>query len=318
MQISNVVKLSIKLNRPIAIFDLECTTFRGRKNFGITEVAVAVISPESSSVKFSALINPEAPIDPDVVRLTGISNEMVASAEKWDARFSQFFKSNSSTIWFSGYNSNTFDLPAVKDMNLKYNQPISEFKYTFDVRQLYISLVKPESKKGTLAQVAALLGVTPSGTLHRAEADVALTVEVLDALIEKFGLDMVYFHITKKDAPVKPKLDLASVTAYLNKHGFTSIDHMASSLKVESSVLSFELGGLLDEKLIPFELVAIPDIQAKLTDIIVEIPNDILYSKKLKPIFEYIRNEGSVPELDFTQLRIALNKAGISWSSLKP
>lgn len=66
-----------------AIVDIETTGGYGNKNC-ITEIAIILHNGKDIEGQFHSLINPEAPIDWYVQKMTGITNAMVASAPKFN------------------------------------------------------------------------------------------------------------------------------------------------------------------------------------------------------------------------------------------
>ena len=172
----HVVALAAALRQHLTVYDLETTTFRGRANFGITEVRLIIVSPEGKLSSLTALVNPENRIDDRVTELTGITQAMVASQPTWGARFAEMFqKMATSECCVIGFNNQTFDNKAVQDENLRYSKPIANFKYSADVRLLHLELTKATSNAGKLVEIAALYGIAPRGDLHRARADTVLT-----------------------------------------------------------------------------------------------------------------------------------------------
>lgn len=338
VQYSNVAALVKALGRALTIFDLECTAFRGRSNFGITEVCGFSVVPEGTAVIYGHLINPENAIDAKVVQLTGITPAMVRDKETWGVRYAKLFQELAATHWVGGFNNKTFDCPAVLDMNARYGQPIPDgFAYVLDVRNLYLALEKPQSKKGNLVQIADVYGVKPQGDLHRARADVILTVETLDAMVAHYGVEAILEVLARSTtavaakaaeaeqgvtpapakAPTEPALvdSLAWSTAVSDA---TTIAELAQKLGVEHKVAALELSKAIDEgRANPMRFVN----EATLTwlrDMLVESPTELLLAGRLKPLFEHLSPlHPKDIEFDYLQLRIGLVDSQLSWASLK-
>ncbi|VTU41768.1 MULTISPECIES: 3'-5' exonuclease [unclassified Variovorax] len=246
MEISfnHVIKLAARLGRSIHIFDLECTTFRGMANFGITEVAGFRVWPDKDSgAIYSHLINPEREISREAQKLTGITQSMVADKELWGARYAADYRRMAGDTWLTGYNIKTFDLHAVKDMNERYGFPIDEFKFVFDVRDLHLNLSCAENKKGTLVEVAAMYGVTPKGAAHRAKADVILTVETLDKIIDLYGMQAVLDRILPKADGAYDKLTAQAIAKFVKNKTQVSLPQLAKAFVTDEKKVSFELAG---------------------------------------------------------------------------
>ena len=65
--------------RLFAVVDIESTGSVANQD-KITEIAVIITDGEKEIDRFETLVNPQQPITPFVVRLTGITNEMVKGA----------------------------------------------------------------------------------------------------------------------------------------------------------------------------------------------------------------------------------------------
>lgn len=336
---TEVVALAQRLQRKIAIYDLEATTFRGRPNFGITEVACFVVTPEGPGVFFSSLINPERAISVDAQRLTGITQPMVANQPTWGEKYAGLFgKMAQGECYAVGYNNSTFDNPAVVDMNARYGQPIKGFSLSFDVRTLFRKLSNQggkASQKGTLSEAAERYGVFPRGALHRAAADVALTVELLNALIEVHGFEEVLPlieapHLPKPvqferglqmpQEPVPKATAAPASTRYVRPPaGKLPADpqEAAKAFKENPKGLSFEVGRAIDERRCPAEVFKDESLMPWLNAALADLPEDVFSSGKLKPVFEALATKEAPAGFDYIQLRIGLLEQGRTWSTLR-
>lgn len=330
IRFAGVAALARLLGLPITIFDLEATAFRGMANFAITEVCCFTVTLQGSGVVHGHLIDPERTIDPKVVQLTGITQAMVRGKETWGHRYAKHFQELAATQWVGGFNIKTFDCPAVLDMNERYGFPVEGgFPRILDVRNLYLALEKPPTKKGKLVEVANFYGVVPTGNLHRAEADVILTLETLDAMIEGYGVEAIHAALTTappqktKASATKalqgaPSEDTALVAA-LKDGKVTSVAGLAERLGIELRTASFELGKAVDERRVnPLPFVNETTLEW-LKTMLVEVPTTTLCEGRLKPIYDYLAEHR--PEeisLDYLQLRIGMMECGLTWSTLRP
>lgn len=318
-----VGELARKLQHPIQIYDLEATTFRGRPNFGITEVSCFAVAPDGSAAAYGTLINPERTIDPEVSRLTGITQAMVRDKETWGVKYAGLFaRLAAGQCWVAGFNNSTFDNHAVVDMNDRYGHPIEKFTKTFDVRRLHLKLSGVKSKAGTLQEVGALYGILPKGDLHRAEADTVLTLEVLDALCEVYTVDSVGEEILavprKRGAPERGSLTSSALVTFAQRKRRLTLADVASEFGKEARAVSFEVGRAIDERLLEPGIFASDEQQTWLASALLELDTELLTQGKLKPLYEAVNQRSPVGEVDYVQLRIGLLQAGLSWSSLKP
>lgn len=315
----NVAALARKLGKPIMVYDLEATTFRGQPNFGITEVWCFVVSTQGPGVSFGSLINPEREISREAQRVTGISQKMVENEPTWGVRFAEFFhRAASGQCYVVGFNNQTFDNPAVKDMNARYGQPIEDFELTFDIRQLHLTLSASKSKAGTLTAIANAYGVLPRGNAHRAEADVLMTLELLNQVIEVYGLEAVANLILNPPVGAKTKLSALAIAKYVKNKKKVSVTGLMDVFKKPRHEVSFEVSKAIDERLVDPLMFEDPRAQAWLDQALASVPVHLLEEGKLKPLFDALSDEGAPPSVDYVQLRISLLQAGLSWASLKP
>jgi len=349
VQYSNVAELVKALGRPLTIFDLETTTFRGRDNFGITEVACFTVTEDGAGIIYSHLINPERTISAEALAKTRITPTMVRDKETWGVRYASLFSEIAKSHWAGGFNNRTFDCPAVLDMNERYGAPIEGgFSFVVDLYRLYLALEKPESKKGNLMQVGELYGVKPKGDLHRARADVILTVETLDAMLLHYGVEAVIAAMQPAEKPASAKkaaqeakaIVLAKVEtpeagaatvqasssadvteriqAILAKGQVTDVSALAKELGMAPKAAALELSRAVDEgRVNPMPFVNEATLQW-LRETLVDTPTDLLLGGRLKPIYDHL--VPLVPqevELDYLQLRIGLMDSHLRWVSLK-
>lgn len=212
----HVRALAEHLGRALAVYDLETSTFRGRPNFAITEVAVFMVLPgREHGIAFGHLINPERRIDAMASEITGITPAMVAGAQTWGVRYAALFQKLAREQVLCGFNNHTFDGPALQDMGARYGHPIESFAATLDVRMLHLQMTRAKSRAGKLEAVAASYGIRPRATLHRASADVLLTLETLDAMVQGYGVAAIAQ--AGGLAPGKPSSEAAGIDAYAQR-----------------------------------------------------------------------------------------------------
>jgi DNA polymerase III alpha subunit (gram-positive type) len=321
LNLAGFVDLAVALGKPIVLFDLECTTFRGRPNFGITEASFLTAVPAKGAtgvVQYGSLVNPEAKIDPKVVELTGITQKMVAAAEPWNKRYMQHFAEWAPRAYFTGFNTSTFDLPAVKDQAKRYGGAVPEFPFEFDVRKLHLKLSGAESQKGTLQEVAAQYGVTPRGSLHRATADVALTAETLSVMAHAYGIEALLELIVSPVKDPSTVLSAYNVARFVQSQRARSLSELAALFKVDESKVAYEAGKAVDEGLLdnPFVLED-TSAQSWLVPAVNALPEDAKNCGRLKQIHDALGPLCNGVPIDYVQLRLALLKSNLRWSSLR-
>jgi DNA polymerase III epsilon subunit-like protein len=199
-----LVTLAGKLNKTITVFDLEATTFRGKINFGITEVGMVHVNPNGDIAVAGDYVNPEHRIDRTVSELTGIRHEHVKDKPNWKEGWSEFFLKAGTLHVIAGFNSRSFDVPAIADMHERYKVSPFVVHHNWDIRNM--SKHAFESEKGTLAEVARWLELSLDGfNAHRASDDAILTARVLSALIDKYPESLPSIEVnTGKYASLSP------------------------------------------------------------------------------------------------------------------
>ena len=160
---------------PYVVFDLETTGASATKGAGITEVGAIKIVGGQIVDQLSTLVNPGRPIDPFVVRLTGITDSMVASAPPIEEVMPGFEEFVEGAI-LVGHNVN-FDFSFVTAAR---GEPLPNL--VLDTLKLARILV-PGLKRYRLSSLATHFGVRQIPN-HRALSDAAATSEVLIRLLK--------------------------------------------------------------------------------------------------------------------------------------
>lgn len=160
------------------VLDIETTglSFRTEK---ITEIGAVKVKNGEIIDTFECFVNPEIPIPPRIVELTGITDDMVENAENIEKVMPKFleFIGNLKLV---AHNAD-FDVGFLKfnaeKLGLSMN---NEYIDTLALsRQMF-----PEFKKHKLGMIAEKLGITVENA-HRALDDVITLVKVFKKMIEK-------------------------------------------------------------------------------------------------------------------------------------
>ena len=220
---------------PYVVFDVE-TTGGSPGTGGITEIGAVKLVGGEIVEQFSTLVNPGRPIEPFVIRLTGITNSMVADAPDMDLVMPRFEKFVEGTV-LVGHNIGfdcSFVTAARNDTPLP--NPV------LDTLKLARTLV-PGLKRYRLSSVVAHFGVRQMPN-HRALSDAAATAGVfikLTKLLHSAGVESVGEAATLRGGrgKIKPqKQHLAAdvpntpgVYYFLDKDGTTLYVGKAKDLK---------------------------------------------------------------------------------------
>jgi len=161
-----------------AILDIETTGGQFNEE-GITEIAIYKFDGHEVVDQFISLVNPEIPIQPFVVKLTGINNEMLRLAPK-------FFEVAKRIIEI------THDCIIVAhNASFDYRILRTEFRrlgYDFQAKTLctveLAKIVIPEQPSYSLGKLVRALGI-PMADRHRASGDALATVKLFKMLLDK-------------------------------------------------------------------------------------------------------------------------------------
>jgi DNA polymerase III subunit epsilon len=221
---------------PYVVFDVETTGSAAGKGGAITEFGALKLVRGEIVDQFSTLVNPGRPIDPFVVRLTGITDRMVSDAPSISEvmpRFEEFVEG----CVLVGHNVH-FDCSFVTAA--RGGTPLPN--EVLDTLKLARCLV-PGLKRYRLSSLVSHFGVRQAPN-HRALSDAAATTEVFRKLLKLLGsagIKSVGEALTIRGGRgrIKPqKRHLASgvpntpgVYYFLDKHGTTLYVGKAKDLK---------------------------------------------------------------------------------------
>ena len=161
-----------------AILDIETTGGQFNEE-GITEIAIYKFDGHEVVDQFISLVNPEIPIQPFVVKLTGINNAMLSSAPKFFEVAKRIIEITNDCV-IVAHNA-SFDYRILR----------TEFRrlgYDFEARTLCtVELSKkllPEQPSHSLGKLVRALGI-PMADRHRASGDALATIKLFKILLEK-------------------------------------------------------------------------------------------------------------------------------------
>jgi DNA polymerase-3 subunit epsilon len=161
-----------------AILDIETTGGQFNEE-GITEIAIYKFDGYQVIDQFISLINPEKPIQPFVVKLTGINNAMLRSAPKFHEVAKRIVEITQDCI-IVAHNA-LFDYRILR-------MEFSRLGYDFQAKTLCtVELSKiliPEQPSYSLGKLVRSLGI-PVTDRHRANGDAIATVKLFKMLLEK-------------------------------------------------------------------------------------------------------------------------------------
>lgn len=196
-----------------AIVDIE-TTGGSPKDSKITEIAIYKHDGEKVIDEYESLVNPEIPIPPFIVNLTGINDQMVQGAPK-------FFEIAKKIIEFT--QGCVF---VAHNVGFDYGVLRAEFKSLgFDYRLPHLCTVRtsryvlPGHDSYSLGKLTRALGIQLTGR-HRAGGDALATAKLFTLLMEKDPKGLETF-VQKELNPKRlhPNLNLDELEEIPNKTG---------------------------------------------------------------------------------------------------
>lgn len=161
-----------------AVVDIETSGGRAQVD-KITEIAIYIHDGEKIVDEFSTLINPEVYIPPFITRLTGINNEMVASAPKFYEVAKKIVLMTEGHL-FVAHNA-PFDYRFIQEefKRLGYNYQ----RQTMCTVRMSRKII-PGMGSYSLGNLCQNLGITINNR-HRAAGDALATTKLLELLLLK-------------------------------------------------------------------------------------------------------------------------------------
>jgi DNA polymerase-3 subunit epsilon len=161
-----------------AILDIETTGGQFNEE-GITEIAIYKFDGHEIVDQFISLLNPEIPIQPFVVKLTGINNAMLRSAPKFHEVAKRIIEITTDCVLVAHNASFDYRILRTEFRRLGYDFNIKTL-CTVELSQQLL----PEQPSHSLGKLVRALGI-PMADRHRASGDAMATVKLFKLLLEK-------------------------------------------------------------------------------------------------------------------------------------
>lgn len=176
--------MKLNLKKPIIVFDLETTGLDLVKD-RIIQISYIKVFPDGKEERENILVNPEKKIPLEVSALTGITNEDVADAPKFEdlaQKLSEEFKGCD----FAGYNSNHFDIPILAEEFLRAGIDFDFSKSNLvDAQTIFHKM----ERRNLAAAYKFYCGrkMEDDFEAHRADQDAEVTYRVLMGQLDKYN-----------------------------------------------------------------------------------------------------------------------------------
>lgn len=194
--------MQLNLTKPLAFFDLETTGV----NVGsdrIIEISILKIKPDQSRETKTWRINPEMPIPPASTKFHGITDEDVKDCPNFKTLAPQIVRFLENCD-LAGYNSNKFDVPLLVEEFMRAEADFDlEGRRLIDVQNIFHQM-----EPRTLSAAYKFYCEKPLENAHTAEADVAATVDVFMAQLERYKDVTVEDENGKEVKPVQNDMEV--------------------------------------------------------------------------------------------------------------
>lgn len=175
------MKRFLRLDRPLAVFDIESTGLNPRAD-RIVELSVLRIEPDGTRSSRTWRFNPGMPIPPETTALHGITDEMAASAPTFADKAAEVFAFFDGCD-LGGFGLSKLDIPLLDEeffrCGLHFNP---NGRRMFDALRVYHA----REPRDLSAAMRFYCGEELVGA-HGAEADAAAALRVLEGEFEKYA-----------------------------------------------------------------------------------------------------------------------------------
>ena len=173
--------LKLKLDRPLAVFDIEATGLNPRSD-RIVELAVTRLMPDRTRTSHAYRVNPGIPIPAEATAMHGITDADVASCPPFVSVAGEILKRFEGCD-LAGYNIGRFDIPMLEEEFLRVGQ-----KFSMDDRRILDAqrIFHQREPRDLTAALAFYCGEMHLDA-HGAEADVTATIRVLEGQFERYS-----------------------------------------------------------------------------------------------------------------------------------
>lgn len=171
------------LTRALAFFDLETTGIDVEED-RIIEIACLKVFPDRSKQSYQTLVNPGRFLPPEVSELTGITDEDLVSAPRFEEIVDDLAPILADSD-LAGYNAVKFDLPVLRNEFRRIERP---FPAPADVVVLDAFEVLRHHEQRNLAWALKYYLDKDMPDAHRAMADVTATEDIMREQILRYEL----------------------------------------------------------------------------------------------------------------------------------
>jgi DNA polymerase-3 subunit epsilon len=236
--------MKLNLSKDAVVLDLETTGLSPAKDKIIQIAILKIYAGNSKEPELKTrYINPGIPIPKKVIEITGITDEIVKDAPKFEkiAKGIVAFIGDADIITFNG---NRFDIPfLIEELNrCEIELDMSERKCV-DVKRLYHRMEPRDLRAAHRKFVGREIE-----NAHDAGSDVQATLNVLEAMLDEYrGVDCINPDDTTIASPIVNDMD----TLHEFTKNFGELDYEGWVVKNEEGKIVFGKGKYQDQELAP-------------------------------------------------------------------
>jgi DNA polymerase III subunit epsilon len=172
--------MKLKLERPIAFFDLEATGINVTTD-RIVEISILKLYPNQNKDLYTRRINPEMEIPEEASAIHGIYNKDVATEPTFKDLAPEILEILKDCD-LAGFNSNHYDIPLLAEEFLR-----TGFSFDIENRRLIdVQAIFHKKERRTLEAAYKFYCDKNLDNAHSAEADIKATQEILLAQLERY------------------------------------------------------------------------------------------------------------------------------------
>ena len=175
-----------------AILDIETTGGKYNEE-GITEIAIHRFDGQEVVDQFISLVNPEREIQPFVVNLTGINNQMLRQAPKFHEVAKRIVEITQDTVLVAHNAQFDYRILRTEFRRLGYNFERKTL-CTVDLSKKLI----PEAESHSLGKLVRFLGIAVSDR-HRANGDAMATLKLFKLLLTKDSDKIIIREVVREE-----------------------------------------------------------------------------------------------------------------------
>lgn len=173
--------MRLKLERPLAFFDLETTGVKVGKD-RIVQIAIVRMMPDGERQQYETLVNPGMPIPPESTAIHGITDLDVAMAPRLED-IAQEVLGELAGCDLAGFNCLRFDVPMLAE---ELHRVGSHWDHA-SVRVVDVQRIFHKKEPRDLSAALRFYCGREHEGAHEALADVQATADVLLAQLERYG-----------------------------------------------------------------------------------------------------------------------------------